>query len=126
MSRLKAVCGLSLRDGIPLGWEGGVDGNVGIQQQSTECIHPAVCAPSCHPMSRAQVLQGQPQCSACRRWKPHLQKICLSSNYQRLHNARDDTGFGSGVAEKLSKEKHLGMEIFLVRFCKQRKKRSSN
>lgn len=55
--------------------------------------------------------------------KHHLWKICLSSNCKNLCEVQDDTGFGSVVAAMLSKEKHLGMEIFLEWFCKQRKKK---
>lgn len=62
---------------------------------SAVCTPVPPNVPSAGPAGPATVLCLQTM-------KPHLQKICLSSNCQRLHDAQDDTGFGSSGAEKLS------------------------
>lgn len=68
------------------------------------CLGPGGPGSGLTSFSNAASLQTEGTAAAIllQTMKYHLWKICLNSNYKKLRDVQDDTGFGSIVTEKLS------------------------
>lgn len=68
------------------------------------CLGPGGPGSGLTSFSNAASLQAEETAAAIllQTMKYHLWKICLNSNYKKLCDVQDDTGFGSVVTEKLS------------------------
>lgn len=68
------------------------------------CLGPGGPGSGLTSFSNAASLQAEETAAAIllQTMKYHLWKICLNSNYKKLRDVQDDTGFGSVVTEKLS------------------------